>query len=153
MFLRHAVAATLVLAALPTLALAQDPNPNVHARQAYMDVMAYNLGQIGAMAQGRRPYDAAVAATAAANLDALAQVDMRPMFPQGTDSMSIDHTRALPAIWDNPDGFVHRIEALRTATAAMRGAAGVDLASLRGAMGALGAACGGCHEDFRQPRQ
>lgn len=152
MVLRHAFAATLALMP-PTLALAQDVNPNVHARQAFMDVMAYNLGQIGGMAQGRRPYDAGVAATAAANLDALAQVDIRPMFPAGTDDMSIDHTRALPAIWDNPEGFVQRIDALRAATATMRDAAGVDLASLQAAMRPLGAACGGCHQTFRTPQQ
>ena len=104
--------ATAAALLAPGLALAESDNPNVMAREAFMDVMAYNLGQIGGMAQGRMPYDAAVASTAAANLYHLSMVDIAAMFPAGTDSMSIDDTRALPAIWDDMAGFQARIAAL-----------------------------------------
>lgn len=152
MFRRFALAATLALVAAPTIASAQDMNPNVHARQAFMDLQAYNLGPLGGMAQGRIPYDAAVAQAAATNLYHLSRVDIAGMFVAGTDNASMQGTRALPAIWSDMAGFEARIEALRGATEAMMNAAGTDLASLQGAMGALGGACGGCHQTFRQPQ-
>lgn len=145
-----ATLATIATLALPGLAQAQDMNPNVHARQAFMDVMAYNLGQIGGMAQGRAPYDAAVAQAAATSLYHLSQVDIAHMFAAGTDNATVQGTRALPAIWSDMAGFEGRIAALRSATEAMMNAAGTDLASLQGAMGALGGACGGCHQTYRQ---
>ncbi len=142
--------ATAAVLALPGLAVAQDVNPDVKARQAYMSVLAYNLGQIGGMAQGRAPYDAAVAAAAAANLYHLSMVDTGHMFAEGTDNATIEGTRALPAIWSDRAGFDGRIAALREASEAMMNAAGTDLAALQGAMGPLGAACGGCHQNYRQ---
>lgn len=144
--------ATAAALALPTLATAQDMNPNVAARHAVMDVLAYNLGQIGGMAQGRMPYDAAVASTAANNIYHLAMLDIGPMFPEGTDNASTDGSRALPAIWSDMDGFNARWAALQTAAEAMKDAAGTDLASLQGAMGGLGGACGACHQTYRQPQ-
>ena len=147
-----AALATATALSLPGLAFAQDVNPDVHARQAFMDVMAYNLGPIGGMAQGRAPYDAAVASAAAANLYHLSMVDIGHMYAAGTDNATVQGTRALPAIWSDRAGFDDRIAALRTATEAMMNAAGTDLASLQGAMGPLGAACGGCHQTYRQPQ-
>lgn len=49
------------------------------------------------------------------------------------------------------DDVMMRGMALRTAAEDMMNAAGTDLASLQGAIGALGASCGGCHRAYRQP--
>ena len=137
---------------LPSLASAQEVDPNVHARQSLMDLYAYNLGVLGAMAQARMPYDADMASSAATSLYHLARSGSARMWPAGTDTMSIDGTRALPAIWDNMADFGARAMALQTATETMMNAAGTDLASLQGAMGALGSACGGCHQTYREPQ-
>ncbi|MCB1397388.1 MAG: cytochrome c [Rhodobacteraceae bacterium] len=152
MFRRLALAAAVAAVALPTLASAEEVDPNVHARQALMDLYAYNLGVIGGMAQGRMAYDADLAASAATSLYHLARSGSARMWAEGTDNMSMDGTRALPAIWDNMPDFAARAGALRDATEAMMNAAGTDLAALQAAMGPLGAACGGCHQTYRQPQ-
>ena len=144
-----ALAATL---ALPTLAGAEETSdPNIIARQAQMNLMAYNLGVLGGMAQGRIPYDAAMASAAATSLHQIATIDHGRMWPEGSDNMSADDTRALPAIWDDMAGFETRYATLATASEAMVGAAGTDLATLQGAVRGLGGACGGCHQTYRQP--
>lgn len=150
--LRNLTALALATAlTLPNLASAENADPNIAARQAQMSLQAYNLGVIGAMAQGRVAYDAATAAAAASNLYHLSRLDPSRMWAAGTDNMAAEHTRALPAIWDDAAGFATRYAALQAATEAMMNAAGTDLAALQGAMGALGGACGGCHQNFRQP--
>lgn len=128
-----------------------EKNPAVEARKSLMQLIAFNLGPIGAMAKGDMPYDAETATTAANNLLTLSRVEIGPMFPEGTDNFSRDDTRALPEIWDDMDGFDAHKADLTAAAEAMVTAAGTDLASLQGAMKALGGACGGCHKDFRQP--
>ncbi|MCL4676882.1 MAG: cytochrome c [Pararhodobacter sp.] len=152
MFSRAALIATLASLSLSSVASAEEQaDPNVTARQAYMSLMAYNLGVLGNMAQARMDYDADMAATAAANLHTLSQIDTARMWAEGTDNFSLDGTRALPAIWETPDDFAARFAALATATEAMAAAAGTDLASLQGALAGLGASCGGCHRAFREP--
>ena len=149
---RIVTALTLAAAlALPSLALAETDNPNIAARQAQMTLMAYNLGVIGGMAQGRMAYDAGMAASAASSIHHLSLIDHSRMWPEGTDTMAAEDTRALPAIWDDAAGFAARYTALQTAAEAMMAAAGTDLAALQGAMGGLGGACGGCHQTYRQP--
>ncbi len=128
-----------------------EKNPAVEARQALMDLMAFNLGTIGAMAQDKMPFDGAAATTAAENLLTLSRVHAGPMFVEGTDSMSLEGTRALPAIWDDMAGFQAHFGDLTTASEAMVVAASTDLAALKAAMGGLAGACSGCHKDFREP--
>ncbi|GAB4263635.1 MAG: cytochrome c [Pararhodobacter sp.] len=145
--------AAAICLALPVMAHAEEQqDPNIKARIALMDLYAYNIGVLGGMAQGRMPYDAELAASAATSLYHLARSGSARMWPEGTDNFSVEGTRALPAIWDNMADFAARAAALRDATETMMNAAGTDLASLQAAIGPLGAACGGCHEAYRQPQ-
>lgn len=137
-------------------AIAQSaPDPGeaaMNARKSHMQLYAHNLGVIGGMAQERIPYDGAAAATAAGNLVALASIDQTTYWLPGTDSATLEGSRALPALWDNIPDAVAKTADLQEAAAAMQTAAAVDLASLRGAMGALGGSCSACHENYRQPQ-
>ena len=142
--------AVLAASVLASATFAQDANPAVKARQSLMQLYAYNLGTLGAMAQEKAPYDAEAAQAAAGNLATLTTLNVGSMWPAGTDASSIEGTRALPALWENMDDVGARGAALREAAAAMAAAAGTDLASLQAAMGPLGGACGGCHETYRQ---
>lgn len=152
MFRQFALAASVACLALPGAAAAQDADPNVTARIGLMNLYAYNLGVLGGMAQGRMAYDAAAATSAATSLYHLARAGSARMWPAGTDTMSIDGTRALPAIWENMPDFGARAAALRDATESMMAAAGTDLASLQAALGPVGAACGACHQAYRDPQ-
>jgi len=142
-----AVAASAVFAAShadPAIAGA------VKARQSHMQLYAHNLGILGNMAQGKTEYDAVAAAAAADNLEALSLLSQAGYWPMESDAMSIEGTRALPALWEDMGAVSEKSGALVEAAQAMAAVAGTDLTALQGAMGALGGACGGCHKAFRQ---
>ena len=130
---------------------AQSIEDTVAARQGQFKLFAAHVGPLVGMAQGNIEYDAETAQIAADNLARLTGLDQTFLWPEGSDNMSIDGTRALPVIWDDPDGFVARLTALQEGTAAMQAAAGDGLDALRGALGGVGGACSACHEDFRAP--
>ncbi|WP_238368066.1 c-type cytochrome [Mesobacterium pallidum] len=123
----------------------------IKARQAQMTLYAFNLGTLGAMARGNAPYDAEAATAAATNLQALTGLNASALWPAGSDSESVDGTRALPALWQNFPDVIEKAQATKAAADAMVTAAGTDLAALQGAMGALGGACGDCHKAYRLP--
>lgn len=141
------VASTIV--AFP--AVAQNAERAVKARKAAMQLYAHYLGQLGAMAKGEVEYDAEKAGSMAASLAAVTSLDQSAMWPQGSDNGVLgDETGALPNIWTTFPAIVEKSTALTNATAAMKDAAGQDLASLQAAMGPVGGACGACHKEFRQ---
>lgn len=148
------IAAASVLAVLGSTAIAEshiDPAiaGAMKARQAHMDLYAFNLGTLGAMAQDKAPYDAAAATAAANNLAALAALDQSGYWPAGSDN-TVEGSRALPAIWETYPAIVEKATTLTDATAALALVAGNDLDSLKAAFGPVGGACGDCHRTFRQ---
>ena len=150
-FLLGLAATATLFTATATAGFAQDANPAVTARQSLMTLYAFNLGTLGAMAQGNVEYDAAAAQAAADNLVKLTSLSAATMWPAGTDNMSIEGTRALPALWENMADVGAKAGAVAEAAAGMAAAAGTDLASLQAAMGPLGGACTECHKAFRAP--
>ena len=130
----------------------EDHSGAVKARQAYMQLNGFYIGQLAAVAKGQVPYDAALATGVANSLMALATMDVGAMWPPGSgnDNPALaGKTRALPEIWTTFPAVVEKADALSKALEAMVVAAGTDLASLQGAFGAVGAGCGGCHRSFR----
>lgn len=121
----------------------------VKARKAHMQLYAFNLAPLGAMAKGEVDYSAEVAQTHANNLAALATVSMAGYWPEGSAQGEVEGSRALPDLWMAGDDVMAKAVALNEAIAAMQAAAGTDLAALQGAMGPLGKACGDCHESYR----
>ena len=63
------------------------------ARDAQMDLYAFNLGLLGDMAKGAVPYDADAAQAAANNLLTISRIDQSFHWPEGTDNMALDGTR------------------------------------------------------------
>ena len=152
-FATLAAAATLCAG----LAVAQDmlAPEEAHAfREEHMKVYGRNLGVLGGMAQGEAAYDAAAAQAAAdAILANATSPDWAIMWPEGSATGEVEGSRALPAIWENPEDFEAQHQELVTAAMAMQAAAGTDLAALQAAMGGVGASCGGCHESYRAPEE
>ncbi|MGB5560027.1 MAG: cytochrome c [Paracoccaceae bacterium] len=150
-------AAGLVLAASAVVAESHvDPAiaGAIKARQAHMQLNAFNIGVLGAMAQDKMPYDAAAASAAASNLVALAKMNESFYWPEGSDTEAVgDMTAALPAAWQNMADVGAKAEALTQAAMGMEAAAGTDLDTLKAAMGPLGAACGACHKEYRQKNE
>ncbi len=87
--------AMAVAATLPAHAQFAKPEDAVKYRKASFTVMAAHFGRLGAMANGRTPYDAKMAAE---NADVVLTLSKLPWaaFGEGTDK---GDTRAKPEIW------------------------------------------------------
>ena len=146
--IRIAVAAVAIACA--GAALAQSPFEGaIKARKAHMQLNAFNLGQLGAMAKGEAEYNAEAAAAHAANLVALSSMSMTGFWPEGSAQGEVEGTRALPALWTDSAGVMEDAAELNDALTALNAAAGTDLASLQAATGPVGEACGACHKAYR----
>lgn len=89
-----ALATAVALSALPAAAQFQKTEDAVKYRQGAFQVMGQHFGRLGAMANGRVPFDAKVAQENAAVVDALAKLPWAAFGP-GTDG---HQTKAKPEI-------------------------------------------------------
>ena len=123
----------------------------IKARQSFMQIYAFNLGLLGAMAKGKRPYDAKLAAAAASNLVAATNMKNSAMWPKGSDSAALGKkvTRAKPENWTNYPDAAKKGKALKTALTKMAAVAGNGLDAVKANIGAVGKGCKGCHKEFR----
>jgi cytochrome c556 len=143
-----ASAATLaMLASLPAAAQFQKPEDAIKYRQSAFTVMANHLGRVGAMAQGRVPFDAKAAADNAAIVVTMSKLPW-VAFGEGTDKGL--PTRAKPEIWKDSAKVKDlagkmMAEAEKFEAAAKSG----NLDAIKAAMGPLGASCKACHDDYR----
>ncbi|MGH1413159.1 MAG: c-type cytochrome [Pelagimonas sp.] len=150
-FATVAVLASLATTAFTATAMADVPQA-VKARQGQFNIMALNLGILGGMAKGQVEYDAEAAQAAADALVAVSMINQAPMWPAGTDNMSIEGTRALPAMWDNVEDAMGNWAAFGEAAKAMQAAAGMGKDKIGPNMGKLGGSCKGCHDTYRAPK-
>src|SRR5690348_10206717 len=125
------------------------PEILVKQRQAAMTLQGKYMGPLGAMAQGKAPYNADTVAFNSALLDALSRMPWDGFAPASKDAQV--KTAALPAIWSEPAKFQ---EAQENFHKAIEGLVAVsrrsDEAAQKAAIGAVGKACGGCHQNFRE---
>ena len=123
------------------------PETLVKQRQAAMTLQGKYWAPLGAMAQGKLPYDGAVVARNAGYLDALAHMPWDGFNPSTKDLKS----GALPAVYAEPAKFKEAADRLQSevsklVTVSKSG----DEAAVKTQLGAVGKACGGCHESFRE---
>jgi cytochrome c556 len=147
----HAMCLCAALVAAPAATFAQDFDGALQARQGQFRIMALNLGVLGDMARGEAPYDAELAELAAENIETISELHQGPMWPEGSDNMAIDGTRALPSIWDDRADFLAKWDAMGEAAERLEEGADDGQAELGPAVGALGRACGACHDAHREP--
>ena len=144
--------ACLAATGVGAAAIAQDLPAPVQARQGQFQIMALNVGVLGGMARGNTAYDADAAQTAAENLVTMSQMNQAFHWPEGTDNMALDGTRALPAIWENLPDVISKWEAFGAAAQGLAAVAGTGLEPMQAALGPLGATCGACHDAYRAPQ-
>ncbi len=145
----------IAIVAMPAIAAqAADMSKPVAARKAVMKVNGFYMGQLGGMAKGKMAYDAKVAQGAANGLLALAKLDTSKMWlkDSGNDKLGTK-TRAKPEIWSTYPDVANKAKALETALESLVKVAGTGLEGLKGGIGAVGKACGGCHKPFRAKKK
>ena len=148
-------AAIMALGTVSTSAIADEAMEKaIKARKAQMKLYSWNLGTLGGMAKGKIDYDAKAAAAAANNLLALVNMDARGMWPQGSDSTAMPgKTRAKVEAWSTYPKVAEKGKAMAEAATQLASVAGNGLDELKGAIGPVGKACGGCHKPFREEKK
>ena len=142
-----ALAVAGIVTALPAAAQFAKPEDAVKYRKAAFTVMAAHFGRVGAMANGRAPFDAAAAQ---ANMEVATAMSKLPFaaFGPGTDS---GDTRAKPNIWTDNAKFTAAATKMQEEMAKLNAAAKTgNLDQIKAAFGPVGAACKACHDDFRK---
>lgn len=137
-------------ATLSSVAFADNIDDAIKARQGFYQMVKHNAGALFAMAKGDVEYNAETATIHATNLETLASLNNSSMWLPGSSKEDRPgKTRALPVIWTTYPAIGEKGKAFNEATANLAMSAGEGLDALRGDIGALGAACKGCHDTYR----
>jgi len=133
--------------ALPAAAQFQKPEDAVKYRKAAFQVMATHFGRIGAMANGRVPFNGPAAA---ANAEVVAFVANLPFagFVEGTSGTGKGDP--LASVWTERAKFDAAAKKMQEEAAKLAVAAKANnLDQLKAAFGATAGTCKSCHDDFR----
>ncbi|MFT5399499.1 MAG: cytochrome c556 [Planctomycetota bacterium] len=131
---------------------AKDPNLDlIKARQSQMQLRAFNVGPLFGMAQGKMEYNAEMASKLAANLKLMLELDMGRAWAADTDiSKYPGKTTALPEVWTTYPEIGKYGKKYIDAVNELAAVAGNGRDALKSKIGALGNACKGCHDEFRE---
>lgn len=132
---------------LPAAAQFAKPEDAVKYRKSGMTMMSTHFGRVAAMASGRVPFDAKVAADNAEVAAMLSKVTYAG-FVDGSDK---GDTRAEPKIWTEKDKFNAAAGTLQEAMAKLNVAAKAgNLDAIKAAVGDVGKGCKSCHDTYRK---
>ncbi|MEY2685187.1 MAG: hypothetical protein RJA09_2331 [Pseudomonadota bacterium] len=141
------VLAGLVLASGAAQAQFQKPEDAVKYRQSAFTVMANHFGRIGAMAQGRVPFDAKAAQDNADVVLTMAKLPWAGFTPETKDLKS----RVKPVAWTEMDKVKAGADKLVAAATQLDAAAKTgNLDAVKKAFGEVGATCKACHDAYRE---
>lgn len=140
------LAAAALAVAAPASAQFAKPEDAIKYRQSALFVMAQHFGRIGAMANGRVPFDAKAAAD---NAEVVADMAKLPWagFVAGSDKGS---TKAKAEIWTEQAKFKEASDKLIAESTKLAAAAKTgNLDAVKTAFGATAGTCKACHDAFR----
>lgn len=121
----------------------------VEYRQSVFQLLKSNIGPLGAMAKGKAPIDEAVIAKNALRLEQLGLM-ISDYFVADTRNNNISH-KSSDAIWENQADFNEKAANLAKAAKALQViVANKDTANYRKGIGAVGATCKACHDDYKK---
>jgi cytochrome c556 len=150
-----ALAAALSVAVAHAAAPGTPPSPEdvakgqIETRQGLFKVIGATWGPVGGMLRGNAEFNAAVVAKAAERLSHLAPI-IPDLFVADTRKFTQFKTSALDGIWNSQADFKSKADDLAKAATELAAAAATgDKANTLKAAGAIGKACGGCHDSYR----
>jgi cytochrome c556 len=133
--------------AMPAAAQFAKPEDAIKYRKAAFNVMASHFGRIGAMVQGKAPFDAKAAAD---NAEIATMMSRLPYtaFVAGTDK---GDTKAKPEIWTEDAKFRAAATKMQEEMAKLNAAAKTgNLDQIKAAFGPVGQSCKACHDEYRK---
>lgn len=140
-------AASLFAWAAPASAQFAKPEDAVKYRQSALSVMGTHFGRLGAMVNGKVPFDAKVAADSAELVATMAKLPWAGFGP-GTDKDS--RSKAMSEVWTEQAKFKAGSDKLAAESAKLAAAGKTgNLDALKTAFGATAETCKACHDAFR----
>jgi cytochrome c556 len=142
-----AAAVAGLTSALPAAAQFAKPEDAIKYLKSAFNVMATHFGRIGAMANGKAPFDARAAAD---NADIALMMSKLPYtaFAEGTDR---GETRAKPEVWSEGEKFRAAANKMQEEMVKLDAAAKTgNLDTIKAAFGPVGQSCKACHDHFRK---
>jgi cytochrome c556 len=135
-----------LITALPAAAQFAKPEDAIKYRKATFTVMAAHFGRVAAMANGRVPFDAKVAAENAEIATSMSKLPYLA-FIAGTDK---GDTKAKPEVWSDAEKFKAAATKMQDEMGKLNVAAkGGNLDAIKAAVGETGKACKACHDTYR----
>ena len=122
------------------------PDVMVKQRQAAMTLLGKYFGPLGGMAQGAVPYNADAVARNAGYLEVLSKMPWDGFQP----ITAKENSNALPAIYADTAKFKKAADEMQAAVGKLVSSSKGGEAPAKAAIGAVGKACGACHDNFRQ---
>lgn len=139
------IAASIAFSA-PASAQFQKPEDAVKYRQSALSVMGTHFGRIGAMVNGKAPFDAKSAQDSAFIVATMSTLPW-PAFTPDTEALK---SRAKPEIWKESAKFKEASEKMMAEAAKLEVASkSGNLDTIKVAFGAVGGSCKACHDSFQ----
>jgi len=138
-----------LLAAIPAVAQFQKPEDAVKYRKAAFTVMGTHFSRLGAMSQGRVPFDGTVAAANAEIVNNMAKLPFAG-FVDGTAGTEKGTPNG--KVWTERAKFDAAALKMQEEVAKLAVAARTNnLDALKTAFGSTASTCKSCHDDYRNP--
>ena len=142
-----AAAVATLLTALPAAAQFAKPEDAIKYRTSGMFLMGQHFSRVGAMGNGRVPFDAK---SVEAHAEIATMMSKLPYvaFIEGTDK---GETRAKPEIWAEMDKFKGAASTMQEEMAKLNVATKTgSLDAIKAQFGKVGQACKACHDNYRK---
>lgn len=141
-----AAAAGTLLLTQPAAAQFAKAEDAIKYRQSTLFVIGQHFGRIGAMVNGKAPYDAKAAEADAEVIASLASLPWTAFGP-GTDK---GNTKAKPEVWSDTAKFTEHAQKFQAEAPKLLAAAKTgNLDALKAAFGPTANSCKACHDSFR----
>lgn len=122
---------------------------NIQFRQAILQLVRSNMGPLGAMAKGEIPYDAQVMIINGERIEQLGLM-MEDYFTPDTRAFDLE-TGAKDNVWETQADFNDKAQNMVAAAIQVQEVASAGMTDdFRKSIGALGATCKACHDDYKK---
>ncbi len=138
---------TTIFALTTNVVMAQvKPEDAIKYRKSVYTVIGWNFTPMAAMVKGEKPYDKDAFARHAAIVEQMSKLPLEGFTP-GSDK---GDTKTKPEVWSKMDDFKAKMEKMQAETSKLAVLAKTgDLGVIKAQFNATGAACKGCHDDYR----
>ena len=131
------------------LAYAQFAKPEdaIKYRQSVMNIIGYQMGQMGSVVTGKKPYEKQEFSHYAIIEEMLSTLPWEAFMTAGTDK---GNTALKSSALSKKDKFMAKAKTFETEIQKLvKAAAGDDFNAIKAQFGEVGKSCKSCHEDYR----